>query len=289
MKKTIALFLIMLYLITICGCNRNENKVLVEKLNSTFNQTEKAIIELDEKKPTYTIVATKTDEDDSKKDIAESYYILENQKDYLLTCVTGAIDEIETLCKIIELEKTDISKRKELLIEDLCDKITTNSEKCIEINKKADEYLPNEQYLLALNALEIRNTYIYNLYNTINNIYNIMYNITDLEHDFDVKKTAKNIDTFGNNKTQNDEEVVVENPNANGNMMGYNNYYGYAGRGYSNPYYYGGYGGYGMYGGMMPMSPFYRNPYMPNIDTFGVYKNIDTYKPIEVKRVNDEE
>lgn len=161
----------------------------------------------------------------------------------------------------------------------------------------------NSRYTKLKNSLNTRLSYYNNLVMSLDDVYKILTQNFDAVENFDVThyetpkvednekkpiKTGitKNIDTYENagtniygdyrNNPYYNPDNYLKNYTPGYGMMGPN--YGGFGSTYS-PYGYGmnGFGNAnGMYGyGMMP----YYNGYMfPNINTFGTYKNIDTYR-----------
>ncbi len=172
----------------------------------------------------------------------------------------------------------------------------------------------NSKYTKLKSSLNTRLTYYINIANTLDDITNLLSTTYDLDREYinddyifpnedktknELEKPiktgiTKNIDTYENAGT-NIYGDYRNNPiyNPDNYLRNYNPGYGMNGFGYgANAYGYGGYGmngfgfngmypngygmnGYGMYG--------YGNPYgngyiYPNINTFGTYKNIDTYR-----------
>ena len=274
--------------VSFVGC---ANKSFIDTINDNLNEAKLCLqdISINEIYTEKINLVYQDNSDYINNDLMQNMDYFDEQMLYLATNFDTKSDSTLSLCKIAKMEKTKITKRQEILLNDMCSGMITNAES---VKKTQDKILNNmaknnEKYLI--NFLELRNLYINNMYNYLCNIYNILYKITELDEDTKVKQsTWHNVDSYQNgnqkddkNQKQNTTVTYPENYNYGPN--------GYYGRGYSNPFYYGGYGGYGGYGMYGGMFPFGRNPYMPNVDTFGVYKNIDTYKPIEVKQVEENE
>jgi len=158
----------------------------------------------------------------------------------------------------------------------------------------------NFKYLKLQTGLNTRLTYYSSIMSSLQNIENVLckeYKTIDN----DIQKTGimKNIDTYENAGT-NIYGDIRNNPvyNKDNYLRNYNPGYGmdYANQYGMNNYGYNGYGmgGYGpmgyagnMYGyGMMP----FRQGYIyPNINSFGTYKNVDTYrsrKDLDKEQIN---
>lgn len=156
----------------------------------------------------------------------------------------------------------------------------------------------NSKYTKLKTSLNTRLSYYYNLSNGLDQITEILtqsnfpYIADDyiFEDDEIIDKTQptgaikKNIDTYENagtnmygdirNNPIYNKDNYLKNVNP-GYGMGYNGYGMYG----NMPYGYGA-GGYNMgYGGMQNFGMPFNNRYLyPNINTFGTYKNIDTYQ-----------
>lgn len=161
----------------------------------------------------------------------------------------------------------------------------------LDYNKKTDQL--NTRYIKLQGALNTRNSHYNNILFGMEQIYYILSDECNddyvNEYSNETRETGinkKNIDTYenaGNN--------MFGLPNNQKNGYPYSNY-GYNGYGYgvNNGYGFGGYGN-NMYGYGMNIPPYsfgwgYR---MPNINSYGSYKNIDTYRNYRNnKRLNEE-
>ena len=266
------------------GCFENKTKTFTNSISNQLKKAQVILIESDNSNEY--VVNINNFEENQSGSIWQQIDFYEDQLEYMICYFNTKLNSIESLCKIIKSEKLEISKRQEIIINDMLSAVVSNAENVQKINEKIKTRISNLQNSNTISSMQTRNLYINNLCNYTDNIYNILGNVANIDEEVEVKQSSwHNVDSYQNNKNseQNNSknnDVIVPN------YYGYNGYYG---KGMTNPFYYGGYGGfggYGMYGGMFP---FGRNPYMPNVDTFGVYKNIDTYKPIEIKQTKNEE
>ena len=274
--------------ISFVGCS---SKTFIDTINDNLSEAKQYLQDISTSE-IYTQKISFEYQDDNanlNNNLVQNIDYLDDQMLYLATNFGTKSDSTSSLCKIVKMDKTKITKRQEILLKDMCSGMITNAQSVKKTQDKIANNIAKTSETYLINILELRNLYINNMYNYLCNIYNMLYNITNLDEDTKVKQsTWHNVDSYqnGNQKDDKDQKQNTTVTYPENYNYGPNGYYGH---GYSNPFYYGGYGGlgaYGMYGGMFP---FGRNPYMPNIDTFGVYKNIDTYKPIEVKQVEENE
>ena len=237
---------------------------------------------------------------------------LNDESSQIVTEISQNIDDIKAITKIIIKNKKEPKEEIQKSINDMCTSVLTsvnrlmitrddvtnelNSTLALKRNYTKNVELLTTKYTRLCSALETKNTYLNNINNSLNDIFDKLYDFyRPVDKTQSVSNSFSNIDTY-ENATKNNKNTNREIPN---NYNGYGYSYGGAGYGMTNPYY--GYGGYGGFGGYMggrrfggygyggyPYSPYGRyNPYLPNIDTFGTYKNIDTYKSVE--DINDDE
>lgn len=162
-------------------------------------------------------------------------------------------------------------------------------------------------------SLNTRLSYYKNIINGLENISNILLNynsdcvmLEELDENKNLVKTSTNEDSVYEHNKMYRKKNIDTYENAGKDIYGFNkdkstynkdgyynsNYYPQ----YYNPYYgYGnrvGYGGYGIgmpYGYGMGMPYGYGGFMYPNINTFGTYKNIDTYKPMPTHKLPNQE
>lgn len=234
----------------------------------------------------------------------------------IITEISQNIDDIKLITKMLNTNKKEPKDEVKQSIDDMCASVLTsvnrlmitrddvtnevNSTLALKRNYTKNVDILTTKYTRLCSALETRNTYLNNINNSLNDIFDKLYDLyRPADKAQSVSNSFSNIDTYENATKNNKNTNKAPNTNIPNNYNGYGYGYGGAGYGMTNPYY--GYGGYGAYGGFMggrrfggygyggyPYSPYGRyNPYMPNIDSFGTYKNIDTYKSIE--DINDDE
>ena len=235
-----------------------------------------------------------------------------NKLDYLKSLVISSSSSLVTTADQIKDKNCDVSNGQKAAINDLCSNLNVNLNKINltknELNSeiKSVKSLKNNytnnieqlssKYTRLVNCLDTRIMYFNNMLTTMNGLESMLndiyYPCCDIDNCEDKKvdksNIKSNIDTYENAGKKN-----ITNPNY------YNNKYvnGY----YRNPFYNGyypqagyrnGFGyGYGMGYGGYPHSPYTNyNPYMPNIDTFVNYTNVDSYKSInEIEEENKQE
>ena len=226
---------------------------------------------------------------------------LNNDTNDILTQISNNIYDIKQLGKLIDKSNHSLDDDTLNSINDICNNILMNTNRLMitkdEVTNELSSTLAlkrnytnnveqlTTKYIRLCSALQNKNAYLENVDNSLDNLYETLY-ISYRPN----QKTTNSVNSFSNIDTYENAGKKTKNTiKQNSNKYPYNSNgnYGGAGYGMSNPYYnYGGfmggrnYGGYG-YGGY-PYSPYGRyNPYMPNIDTFGTYKNIDTYKSLD--------
>ncbi len=227
---------------------------------------------------------------------------LNDESFQIVTEISQNIDDIKAITKIIIKNKKEPKEEIQKSINDMCTSVLIsvnrlmitredvtnelNSTLALKRNYTKNVDILTTKYTRLCSALETKNTYLNNINNSLNDIFDKLYDLyRPADKAQSVSNSFSNIDTYENATKSNKSTNNAPNINTPNNYNGYGYVYGDAGYGMTNPYYgYGGFMGgrrFGGYGGY-PYSPYGRyNPYMPNIDSFGTYKNIDTYKSVE--------
>lgn len=244
------------------------------------------------------------------KGVACDVLSINNEIKFIKNYIKDSSSEIRKITKDIKSNKCNFNEDELQEISNLCNNINTNTKNIdsskIEIKKHVavikslkDNYNAHidnltSKYIILVNYLENRAVYLNNMAIYMDRLLqSIDIQCENSQSDEENTKTTatkrkSNIDTYENAYEGN--LVSRNNYYNNGyNNMGYggagmNGYGGYNNMGY------GGYanngaglygGGYGMtnpYGYIYGNNPTGYNPYRPNIDTFGYYRNTDTYK-----------
>ena len=337
MKKFLVCLMLVLSIVTLTACQDASMRTL-SKVNTTIDKVQNLVESMDTISNDILLIDNIMDEDntgtgyDGATFTSGSYVMdsfinnilklsneahnaidLNNDTNDILLEIDANMDDIRTISKLIDSNKSKLSNDTNNSIDDICNNILMNVNRLMitrddvtnELNSTLSlkrNYTRNveqltSKYTRLCSSLQTKNTYLENINNSMNSLYDTLYYIYRPSGEAEsVSKSFSNIDTYKNatNNYKNKQDRKNTQNNENANNYGYG--YGYNGAGYgmNNPYYgYGGYmggrgfGGYG-YGGY-PYSPYGRyNPYLPNIDTFGTYRNIDTYKPYNDEEDDDE-
>ena len=236
-----------------------------------------------------------------------------NELNYLKDCILSRSSYIKTSCNQIKDKNCNVTDGQKNAINDLCNNLVVNlnrinltkNEIVNEVNSVTtlkNNYTSNidqlnSKYTRLLNCIETRTLYFKNILTSMNGIDNILNEICCPQNSY--ANSRYDNETTTNSQVKNNKIIksnidTYENANSkkiNNNNINNNNVVNHPQQ--HNPYYYNNfqqlpYRQFYGYNFGYPHSPYSNyNPYMPNIDTFINYNNVDTYKSQE--KINKEQ
>ncbi|MBQ9786004.1 MAG: hypothetical protein IJW25_00890 [Clostridia bacterium] len=228
----------------------NQNLDTLEELNNTvMSNSNRASLSRNEVKNNLMQINKIKNEYSSKPEqLSSRYQNLESSLNTRLSYFVNILNSLDNMsyiissnCNCYDCETLEETENNQIIETSKSDSVYENN-KIIETSKPDGVYEHNKMFRKNIDTYENAGKDIYGF----NKMYNNRYN-----------------DYYLNNNAYNYGYSNIPNFYGNGYRMGVGTPYGMYGFGMGMPFGFGGYGGYTF----------------PNINTYGAYKNIDTYKP----------